>query len=412
MITKELIEYIKSERALSKSDDTIKQNLLAGGGWGLSDIEQAFQSLNQGETPIPTIVPKKENPTFSFILSFLFAFISGALIFTIFRRWDDPSRLMYFLLNGAFVDALIIFIIPAVIFASNFRLTRIGFFKSTAVCIAIFIIEFFVLGSLTGSGESSLAIFIYSDYIITWSVLFLVVSLIAKKLEKTRQIPWLIITTAVIVVLIGLIGVRASIYASPSSENCANIGEVGQKTCYERYALKINSPAWCYMTGDYYQCLKSLSNTPITFSDCGLLPIERNVSICINETASKLSDVSLCEDSIVPSKASCIYSMIRANKAESAADEKIMCSSLKSEVNKLTCYREWQYYNPYVRPNASGIQKCALLNDALERDYCVFANVHGPTYMSPSNSKEEDKVICQGIINNNLKERCVQELNK
>jgi hypothetical protein len=56
MITKELLEYVRLEKASGKSDGAIRQNLISGGGWTTSDIEQSFQALSSN-TPIP--VPKK-----------------------------------------------------------------------------------------------------------------------------------------------------------------------------------------------------------------------------------------------------------------------------------------------------------------------------------------------------------------
>ncbi len=51
MITKELIEYIKSERAVGVSDETIKQSLVSG-GWNMSDAQEAFISLGPVSGPV------------------------------------------------------------------------------------------------------------------------------------------------------------------------------------------------------------------------------------------------------------------------------------------------------------------------------------------------------------------------
>ncbi|HEY0908474.1 MAG TPA: hypothetical protein VGE35_03955 [Candidatus Paceibacterota bacterium] len=56
MITKELTDYIKAERAAGIADDAIKQSLVAG-GWSVVDAQEAFNSLNAAPAPASVVPP-------------------------------------------------------------------------------------------------------------------------------------------------------------------------------------------------------------------------------------------------------------------------------------------------------------------------------------------------------------------
>lgn len=47
MINSQLLEYIKQQLSLNVDKEIIKSNLIAGGGWSIQDIEEAFASSNQ-----------------------------------------------------------------------------------------------------------------------------------------------------------------------------------------------------------------------------------------------------------------------------------------------------------------------------------------------------------------------------
>lgn len=47
MINEELLQYIKGERGKGIPADKIAADLVAGGGWGRSDVDEAFRVLNQ-----------------------------------------------------------------------------------------------------------------------------------------------------------------------------------------------------------------------------------------------------------------------------------------------------------------------------------------------------------------------------
>lgn len=61
MVTKEIIDYVKAQRAMGKNDETIKQNLLTG-GWSLTDIQEAFSAssvpIPHAPTPLQSTVPE------------------------------------------------------------------------------------------------------------------------------------------------------------------------------------------------------------------------------------------------------------------------------------------------------------------------------------------------------------------
>lgn len=46
MVTKELLEHIKNQLASGKTYPDIKQELISGGGWSASDIDEAFRVIN------------------------------------------------------------------------------------------------------------------------------------------------------------------------------------------------------------------------------------------------------------------------------------------------------------------------------------------------------------------------------
>lgn len=67
MITNELVEFIKAQRAAGKSDDIIRQTLLAGGGWEHEDVDEAIaiagpSSMAIPRPPQPPVPPPQSTP--------------------------------------------------------------------------------------------------------------------------------------------------------------------------------------------------------------------------------------------------------------------------------------------------------------------------------------------------------------
>lgn len=55
MVTKELTEYVRNERAKGVADDALRQVLQSSGGWSLTDIEEALRP--QPSVPVAPYVP-------------------------------------------------------------------------------------------------------------------------------------------------------------------------------------------------------------------------------------------------------------------------------------------------------------------------------------------------------------------
>jgi hypothetical protein len=60
MINPQLLDYIKSQMAQGTDSETIKQNLLSGGGWSSSDIDGAFKTLTSNTSASNTAVPSSQ----------------------------------------------------------------------------------------------------------------------------------------------------------------------------------------------------------------------------------------------------------------------------------------------------------------------------------------------------------------
>ena len=96
MINPQLLDYIKQQRAQNVSEEAIKNNLVAGGGWSQSDINEAFSSLEVIET-VKVIQPHKNRPGFKiFIFSFFTLILVGGGYFAYSK----------FFLKNALADAL------------------------------------------------------------------------------------------------------------------------------------------------------------------------------------------------------------------------------------------------------------------------------------------------------------------
>lgn len=82
MVTNELIEYIKTQRGLGKSDIDIRQSLLISGGWTESDIDQAFG------------VPKSKNfaKPAGIIVLVLILLGGGAYAYYVWNQQTIPSN--------------------------------------------------------------------------------------------------------------------------------------------------------------------------------------------------------------------------------------------------------------------------------------------------------------------------------
>ena len=76
MITVELLSFIKKELSSGKSKEQIKSELLAGGGWSIVDVEEAFKTI---ETPSPAqYAPIIYTSTFS--ISTLLKILGGGML--------------------------------------------------------------------------------------------------------------------------------------------------------------------------------------------------------------------------------------------------------------------------------------------------------------------------------------------
>jgi len=53
MITDELVTFIKNELAIGKTREQVRTELLAGGGWKIEDLDEAFLSLNKPVFSVP-----------------------------------------------------------------------------------------------------------------------------------------------------------------------------------------------------------------------------------------------------------------------------------------------------------------------------------------------------------------------
>ena len=65
MITNEIVEYIKAQRASGKDDSIIRQSLLSGGGWDHTDVDEALAIAgpNAFAMPRPPAPPQPPRPT-------------------------------------------------------------------------------------------------------------------------------------------------------------------------------------------------------------------------------------------------------------------------------------------------------------------------------------------------------------
>jgi hypothetical protein len=62
MITQELVDYIKAQRSGGTTDAEIRGNLMLGGEWSRSDIDEAFLTLENPALLVPPQSPRKYTP--------------------------------------------------------------------------------------------------------------------------------------------------------------------------------------------------------------------------------------------------------------------------------------------------------------------------------------------------------------
>ena len=81
MITLELIDYIKAQRAGGTSEAEIRSNLMIGGEWSREDIDEALAVLSG---PAPAETKPRRTPLVIGAIAIIFAAL--ALIFFVFVR--------------------------------------------------------------------------------------------------------------------------------------------------------------------------------------------------------------------------------------------------------------------------------------------------------------------------------------
>jgi hypothetical protein len=83
MITKELVDYIRSSLASGKTQESISQTLISQ-GWLFVDIQEGFRIINQPNLPNEVPVIKKKKHTIIKIIFLIFMFLIGLGIARVF----------------------------------------------------------------------------------------------------------------------------------------------------------------------------------------------------------------------------------------------------------------------------------------------------------------------------------------
>ena len=98
MTNKELISYISTQKKLGKSDTEIKDALISGGGWSVSDIDEAIHTQDMKKK----VAEKQKNDTFIFfgIVFLILVFLFFGLLFALNNAslgtlWNLSSNHMF-----------------------------------------------------------------------------------------------------------------------------------------------------------------------------------------------------------------------------------------------------------------------------------------------------------------------------
>jgi len=139
MVTPELISYIKQQLANNVSVDTIKNSLKIEGNWASSDIQDAFEKINNQDK-----VSFKSNNIIALIFVILF-------IFTLTNQNEELANLLFFVMLIMGIAAASSFVSRMHKMAISQQSKVLNFFLgliSVGGAFAIFIASF--IGGLSG----------------------------------------------------------------------------------------------------------------------------------------------------------------------------------------------------------------------------------------------------------------------
>lgn len=351
-----------------------------------------------------------------YFLSFLWFFITAILIFTLFNSWGYPTELVSFetdILEDTLLNSLMLFLAPAILFASILYLGRRGIVITLGVLGILLVGMFFInpLGLLESGGIIGIS------FTISIFLSFQIKRFSVQQRNTARLFLLFIIPLVAFIPL----AIRVGAYQHPTASGCADLNVRGRSYCYARLAEQTRDPIWCYATGDTERCLQKLPGIAINPRDCQKLPNDKytnSLLSCTYDSARKAGNISYCESQPFIGGRICISLFIKGHKRENTID----CSVLQNEDNKIICYKEVSLSDG--GSVNSHVQQCDSIVDSYERDLCIFSNAYkndegvfvcgasATAEMSCVKDKAFFEEICRSIKSEDLRNRCVKSVDK